>query len=130
MNSQAHRINIAMTDAPQTLQDVSARSAVGNIARVRQNMRWLVKKGFAAQHSGNRWALTTRGMKLLDGHLLDQGRPTHRTPEHPFASQPTSPQVTPKADESFAEGRERLQLHRSLEQNRTLVQRKKAHVLQ
>ena len=56
-NTQAHRINQAMSKTPQSLKQLSIKSKVTNLERIRQHMRFLVDRGFAEQHDSE-WALT------------------------------------------------------------------------
>jgi len=58
-NTQAHRINKAMTTTPQTLKQISEKSNVENLDRIRHHMRWLAERGFAGQNEAS-WALTEK----------------------------------------------------------------------
>jgi len=56
-NTQAHRINQAMNTTPQSLKQMSIKSNINNLDRIRSHMRFLVDSGFAEQHDSG-WALT------------------------------------------------------------------------
>lgn len=56
-NTQAHRINVAMSTAPQTIKQISAKCKVTNTDRIRNHMKWLVVRGYATQQEQT-WALT------------------------------------------------------------------------
>jgi hypothetical protein len=56
-NTQAHRINLAMSTTPQTLKQISSQSKINNLDRIRQHMGSLVARGFAKQHDQT-WTLT------------------------------------------------------------------------
>lgn len=66
MNAETHRINMAMTTAPQSLQDISDATGIENLERIRQHMRWLIKHHFAEQFDQT-WALNAHSMKRLHG---------------------------------------------------------------
>ena len=56
-NTQAHRINKEMNKTPQSLKQLSIKSSINNLDRIRNHMRFLVDRGFAEQHDSG-WALT------------------------------------------------------------------------
>jgi hypothetical protein len=70
----------------------------------------------------NRYSLTPEGYTRLASGLFSDALPVER---HPLPPEPV-----PKEDESFAEGKESLRLHRKLERNQKLVRRKKEQVLE
>ena len=57
INSQAHRLNLAMKTTPQTILQVSQRSNIENFPRIRNHMTWLVQGELAAKYDDG-WALT------------------------------------------------------------------------
>ena len=56
-NTQAHCINQVMSKTPQSLKQLSIKSQINNLNRIRQHMRFLVVRGFAEKHDSE-WALT------------------------------------------------------------------------
>jgi len=66
MNSQAHRINMAMSTIGQTLKQISDQSGIENLNRIHGHMRWLLKRDFAERRDSG-WALTTDAAKHLTG---------------------------------------------------------------
>ena len=56
-NTQAHRINRVMSKTPQSLKQLSIKSQINNLNRIRQHMRFLVVRGFA-EKPDSEWALT------------------------------------------------------------------------
>ena len=56
-NTQAHRINVAMSTTPQTIKQISAKCKVNNLDRIRNHMKWLVDRGYVTQQEQS-WALT------------------------------------------------------------------------
>ncbi|MEI8356247.1 MAG: hypothetical protein WCG31_09195 [Deltaproteobacteria bacterium] len=77
INTQAHRINSAMSTTPQTLQEISRKCNIGNHSRIRNHMRWLVERKFAKQ-LGDRWALTENGSLILPVENKGSHAPTHQ----------------------------------------------------
>jgi predicted HNH restriction endonuclease len=77
----------------------------------------------------NRQADFSRLMQMIRVASYDRKGAHPTKPASVPALAASRPAALPSTrDESFAEGRERLRLHRSLERNKTLVRRKKAHV--
>jgi hypothetical protein len=66
MNSQAHRINAALTDAPQTAEALMQKAGVARLAGVKEHLRRLVAKGYVVRNDGG-WALTERALELMGG---------------------------------------------------------------
>lgn len=66
MNSQAHRINVAMSTNPRSTREISALSQIEHLPRIRQHMISLVKRLLVERRDGG-WALTEIGTDLSEG---------------------------------------------------------------
>ncbi|WP_159453534.1 DNA-3-methyladenine glycosylase I [Geoanaerobacter pelophilus] len=78
-NTQAHQINLAMSTAPQTIDQISVKSSICNLNRIRQHMRYLINLGFAIQ-CDSKWALTeSASFKYKGGKVGNLAKPLLQT---------------------------------------------------
>ncbi|MDP3029272.1 MAG: DNA-3-methyladenine glycosylase I [Deltaproteobacteria bacterium] len=77
-NTQAHQINLAMSTTPQTIDQISAKSTICNLDRIKQHMRYLIKLGFAVQ-CDSKWSLTESASLKYKGSKFDNLKPLRQT---------------------------------------------------
>lgn len=105
INTQAHRINLVMSTAPQTLRQISSRCGLSNIDRIRQHMRFLTEHGFCYQ-DGDRWVLTEDaavnffGKSCPEASLKSQNASDVDVPNPPGSDNQRKPTSDPTSDTS------------------------------